>query len=163
MKKNNILIPVLFFMTAALLFCACSPAQKQFLDSDKTFADMDAYEQEDAYDYTFFFLPEPFNGIMPGYVGDTMPYYEDGTYYIYYLKEAGGSYNHSVYLAATKDFVTYTDYEDPILEANYEGGQDNIFSSILRMLPREILNIKKRSWPQKEARSPVSRRSPAGN
>lgn len=124
MKRKHLLIPVLFFMTAALLFCACSPAQKQFLDSDKTFADMDAYEQEDAYDYTFFFLPEPFNGIMPGYVGDTMPYYEDGTYYIYYLKEAGGSYNHSVYLAATKDLVTYTDYEDPILEANYEGGQD---------------------------------------
>ena len=124
MKKNYILTPILFFMAAAILFCSCTPARKQFLESDKTFADMDAYAQENAYDYTFFFLPKPFNGIMPGYVGDTMPYYEDGTYYIYYLKEAGGSYNHSVYLAATKDLVTYTDYEDPILEANYEGGQD---------------------------------------
>ena len=124
MKRNYILIPILFLMIAALLFCACTSSQKQFLESDKTFADMDAYEQEETYEYSFFFLPKPFNGIMPGYVGDTMPYYEDGTYYIYYLKEAGGSFNHSIYLAATKDFVTYTDYEDPILEANYEGGQD---------------------------------------
>ena len=41
--------------------------------------------QEGAYEYTSFFLPEA-DGVSQPYVGDTMPYYEDGTYYIYYLK-----------------------------------------------------------------------------
>ena len=80
--------------------------------------------QEEAYAYDFFFLPEP-DGTSQPFVGDTMPYYEDGTYYIYYLKEAGDSYNHSVYLVTTTDFLTYTEYDDPVLEANRSGGQDS--------------------------------------
>ncbi|MBR4209687.1 MAG: InlB B-repeat-containing protein [Lachnospiraceae bacterium] len=80
--------------------------------------------QEEAYDYSFFFLPET-DGTSQPYVGDTMPYYEDGVYYIYYLKEAGDSYNHSVYLVTTTDFITYTEYDAPILEANRNGGQDS--------------------------------------
>ena len=79
--------------------------------------------QEEAYEYRTFFRPAV-DGINQPYVGDTMPYYEDGTYYIYYLKEGGDSYNHSIYLATTKDFVTYTEYDDPILESNRSGGQD---------------------------------------
>ena len=80
--------------------------------------------QEEAYDYATFFLPE-MDGTSQPYVGDTMPYYEDGTYYIYYLKEAGDSYNHSAYLTTTTDFLTYTEYDDPVLEANRSGGQDS--------------------------------------
>lgn len=80
--------------------------------------------QEEAYEYGIFFQPEK-DGTSQPYVGDTMPYYEDGVYYIYYLKEAGDSYNHSVYLATTTDFVTYTEYDDPVLEANHSGGQDS--------------------------------------
>ena len=79
--------------------------------------------QEAAYEYTAFFRPA-MDGINQPYVGDTMPYYEDGTYYIYYLKEGGDSYNHSIYLATTKDFVTYTEYDDPIVESARSGGQD---------------------------------------
>ena len=79
--------------------------------------------QEAAYEYRAFFLPA-IDGISQPYVGDTMPYYEDGTYYIYYLKEGGDSYNHSIYLATTKDFVTYTEYDDPIVESARSGGQD---------------------------------------
>lgn len=79
--------------------------------------------QEAAYDYRIFFRPGV-DGINQPYVGDTMPYYEDGTYYIYYLKEGGDSYNHSIYLATTKDFVTYREYDDPILESSRSGGQD---------------------------------------
>ena len=79
--------------------------------------------QEAAYGYRAFFLPAV-DGIKQPYVGDTMPYYEDGTYYIYYLKEGGDSYNHSIYLATTKDFVTYTEYDDPIVESSRSGGQD---------------------------------------
>ena len=79
--------------------------------------------QEAKYTYKTFFLPAQDNGAQP-FVGDTMPYYEDGTYYIYYLKEGGDSYNHSIYLATTKDFVTYTEKDDVVLEASRSGGQD---------------------------------------
>ena len=79
--------------------------------------------QEAAYEYTAFFRPA-MDGINQPYVGDTMPYYEDGTYYIYYLKEGGDSYNHSIYLATTKDFVTYSENDDPIVESARSGGQD---------------------------------------
>lgn len=53
-----------------------------------------------------------------------MPYYEDGTYYIYYLKDGGDSYNHSIYLATTADFVNYTEQQEVVLEASRSGGQD---------------------------------------
>lgn len=43
---------------------------------------------------------------------------------IYYLKDGGDSYNHSIYLATTTDFVTYTEIEAPVLEASRSGGQD---------------------------------------
>ena len=71
-----------------------------------------------------FFLPEK-DGIIQPYVGDCMPYYEDGVYYIYYLKEGGDSYHHSIYLATTTDFLTYTEYDDPILEAADPPAQDD--------------------------------------
>ena len=80
--------------------------------------------QESAYEYLNFFLPEV-DGTKQPYVGDPMPYYEDGVYYIYYLKDGGDSFNHSIYLATTTDFVTYTEYADPILEASRSGGQDS--------------------------------------
>ena len=80
--------------------------------------------QEEAYEYSSFFLPGV-DGASQPYVGDTMPYYEDGVYYIYYLKEAGDSYNHSVYLATTTDFVTYTEIDEVVLEASRSGGQDS--------------------------------------
>ena len=113
----------LLYLLIVLLLCGCAGNTKVFKDSDKTFAGLNAIDQEEAYEYKYFFQPAPY-GPMTGYVGDTMPYFEDGTYYIYYLKEGGGSYNHSIYLTTTKDFLTYTEYEDPILEANYDGGQD---------------------------------------
>ncbi len=71
-----------------------------------------------------FFLPQAY-GISQPYVGDCMPYYEDGVYYIYYLKEGGDSYHHAIYLATTTDFLTYTEYEDPILEAGEPSEQDD--------------------------------------
>lgn len=94
------------------------------VEDDKDFSALQTPgSQESAYEYLNFFRPAV-DGINQPYVGDTMPYYENGTYYIYYLKEGGDSYNHSIYLATTKDFVTYTEYDDPILESNRSGGQD---------------------------------------
>ncbi|MCD8068603.1 MAG: InlB B-repeat-containing protein [Lachnospiraceae bacterium] len=93
-------------------------------EDDKDFSSLKtAGSQESSYEYVNFFLPEV-DGISQPYVGDVMPYYEDGVYYIYYLKESGDSYNHSVYLATTTDFVTYTEYDDVVLEASRSGGQD---------------------------------------
>ena len=80
--------------------------------------------QESAYKYEAFFRPAV-DGVSQPYVGDTMPYYEDGTYYIYYLKEGGDSYNHSAYLATTTDFLSYTEVDEPVLEASRSGGQDS--------------------------------------
>ena len=79
--------------------------------------------QENAYEYASFFLPA-MDGVNQPYVGDPMPYYEDGVYYIYYLKDGGDSYNHSIYLATTTDFVTYTEIDEPVLESSRSGGQD---------------------------------------
>lgn len=80
--------------------------------------------QESAYEYSTFFLPAV-DGLSQPYVGDTMPYYENGIYYIYYLKDGGDSYNHSIYLATTTDFVTYQEQDAPALEASRSGGQDS--------------------------------------
>ena len=119
MKRKLIALLLALSILAMLGLTGCQ--EKQFRSSDKTFADMDAEEQELDYDYDLFFQPEDFGG-NPAYVGDPMPYYEDGTYYIYYLKEGGDSYNHSVFLTTTKDFLTYTEHEGPILESG--SGQD---------------------------------------
>ena len=80
--------------------------------------------QEASYAYNVFFRPE-IDGESQPYVGDTMPFYDNGTYYIYYLKEGGDSYNHSVYLTTTKDFVHYTERPTPVLDASRADVQDS--------------------------------------
>lgn len=98
----------------------------EFLETDKDFSKKRSPgSQEAAYEYRNFFLPSV-DGVSQPYVGDCMPYYENGTYYIYYLKDRGDSYNHSIYLATTSDFVTYTEQQAPVLEASKIGmDQDN--------------------------------------
>lgn len=92
---------------------------------DKDFSAMKTPgSQESAYEYRLNFLPEV-DGINQPYVGDPMPYYEDGVFYLYYLKEGGDSYNHSIYLVTTTDFVTFTEVDEPILESSRSGGQDS--------------------------------------
>ena len=60
-----------------------------------------------------------------GFVGDTMPYYENGTFYIFFLKDQGSSFNHSVYLVETKDFINYEE-KGEILKSSYDSkAQDN--------------------------------------
>ena len=80
--------------------------------------------QEEAYEYSHFFLPEKDNGAQ-GYVGDTMPYYENGKYYVYYLKDGADSYNHSIFLASTSDFVTWEETQEVVLEADRGSAQDS--------------------------------------
>lgn len=94
-------------------------------ENDKDFSSLRTPgSQEAAYEYQLFFLPG-IDGVEQPYVGDPMPYCEDGVYYIYYLKDAGDSYNHSIYLATTTDFVHYEEQDGPVLEASRSGGQDS--------------------------------------
>ena len=79
--------------------------------------------QEAACTYRAYFRPAMDGSDQP-YVGDTMPFYEDGVYYIYYLKEKGDSRNHAIYLATTTDFVNYTEYDDVVLPST-PGAQDD--------------------------------------
>lgn len=138
-KKAISLLLALCLTVAMLAGCTDTAAQGGASANGKTAPDGEAYvypenetdyaalrtpgSQEAAYTYRNFFLPAEDNGSQ-GFVGDTMPYYENGTYYIYYLKEAGDSYNHSIYLTTTKDFVTYSEQDNVVLESNRSGGQD---------------------------------------
>ncbi|MDE7158641.1 MAG: hypothetical protein K2N74_03615 [Clostridiales bacterium] len=97
--------------------------------NDKDFSTLrSAGAQEEAYAYSHYFLPEKdSNG--QAYVGDTMPYYENGKYYVYYLKDGGDSYNHSIYLATTSDFVTWEETQTSILESDHSIAQDSMIGT----------------------------------
>lgn len=133
-KKKPAFLHSVLFLLLMLLLCGCGQAGTQDKDAQKEFVypedekDFSALRtpgsQEAAYEYRMFFLPAA-DGANQPYVGDTMPYYEDGVYYIYYLKDGGDSYNHSIYLATTQDFVTYKEQDAPVLEASKSGGQDS--------------------------------------
>ena len=133
MKKRTLSLLLALLMAASLLAgCGASgssgspTAGIEFAhpDYDRDFSALRTPgSQEEAYDYSLFFLPE-IDGVNQPYVGDPMPYYEDGVYYIYYLKEGGDSYNHSIYLTTTTDFLSFEEYDEPVLEANRSGGQD---------------------------------------
>ena len=121
-RRNRILVCslALCLSVGAPLSCYGADAAEE-----KDFSEItSAKELESSYSYSTFFLPA-IDGFVQPYVGDPMPYYEDGVYYIYYLKEQGDSYHHSIYLATTTDFVSYTELDDPVLEASWEGGQDD--------------------------------------
>lgn len=93
-------------------------------DYDKDFSELASPAfQEGSYDYRYFFLPGQGTDFQE-YVGDPMPYYEDGSYYIYYLKDGGDSFHHSIYLATTTDFTSFEEHEGPIIEAS-AGEQDD--------------------------------------
>ncbi len=137
---KNKLLGIARIMSILCVFTAgCSIGQKPFQKNieyddegepfventnDKDFSELTTPgSMEKAYEYKNFFLPGLCGTNQP-YVGDCMAYYEDGTYYIYYLKDGGDSYNHSVFLTKTTDFVTYEEVEGPVLEADKAGGQD---------------------------------------
>lgn len=127
MKKR--MTAFLLVLALALTLCACAKKAEdgeefKKVDGETDFSAItDPEDMEKEFTYKGYFLPAAY-GPIQAYVGDTMPYYEDGTYYIYYLKQGADSYNHSIYLTQTTDFVNYTETEDVIIESNYDGGQD---------------------------------------
>lgn len=127
MKKRHLITAAVLTALALCFAAGCGGGGEPTVDHDEHDKDFSPYRtagaMEEAYDYSHFFLPEEDDGDQP-YVGDPMPYYEDGVYYIYYLKEGGDSYNHSLYLTTTEDFVTFEEVQEPILEASRGSEQD---------------------------------------
>lgn len=115
--KGNVMSVCLTF----LLLAGCG--QQEPADNQEPVDMPSPEEQEAACSYQAYFRPAMDGSDQP-YVGDTMPFYENGVYYIYYLKEGGDSRNHSIYLATTTDFVNYTEYDDVVLEST-SGAQDD--------------------------------------
>ena len=133
MKAIKTISAVAIVLGGMMLLAACGGGETApTLDTDPSDKDFSALRtasaQENAYEYKFNFLPEK-DSAGQGYVGDTMPYYEDGTYYIYYLKDRGDSYNHSVYLTTTTDFVHYTERQEPVLESDHGTAQDTMIGT----------------------------------
>lgn len=99
------------FLLAGILLCLAFSGCADKETGDEVVPDVtdlegyDAYGQEMNTDYRLFWKPSE----TDGYVGDPMPYYENGVYSIFYLKDEGGSLRHSVYRVDTTDFIHYTD------------------------------------------------------
>lgn len=83
------------------------------------FSKMSNREMESAVNYQINYRPKD------GYVGDVMPYYENGKYYIFFLKDQGSSYNHSIYLVETTDFLHYEEKGEILKSSTSSTAQDN--------------------------------------
>ena len=106
-------------LSCGILFFGCEANEKNEISQIQ----FDVKDEKD-FSYKTFFLPRAIGSKQP-YAGDCMPYYEDGVFYVYYLKDGGDSFNHSVFLATTSDFVTWTEIEKPVLEASRTLAQDS--------------------------------------
>ena len=101
------------FALPALLFSACgSGGDTDFDYVREDLSETGSAELEALADYQVFYKPDG------GRVGDVMPYYEDGVYYLYYLRDGGGSSAHPAYMVSTTDFVNYIDYGEVLPEGD---------------------------------------------
>lgn len=96
---------MIYILLAALLF-SCS--DKDYVSNDPSAMPNapQCYDVNDLYqDYSIFFKPSH------GWVGDPMPYYEDGKFHVFYLQDArdGKPTFHPWYKATTTDFLSYVD------------------------------------------------------
>ncbi len=113
------------FLLAGILLCLAFSGCADKETGDEVVPDVtdlegyDAYGQEMNTDYRLFWKPSE----TDGYVGDPMPYYENGVYSIFYLKDEGGSLRHSVYRVDTTDFIHYTD-KGEVLRSGFITQQD---------------------------------------
>ena len=88
MRDKGILLMMLpcvlsISLQLTLLFPLCQAlAAETEEETGIDFSSLSASDQEEAFEYRTFFLPSP-DGFEQPFVGDPMPYYEDGTYYIY--------------------------------------------------------------------------------
>lgn len=68
----------------------------------------------------------PQSDVSTHFVGDVMPYYENGTYYVYYLNDLReGPYGfHPIYLTTTTDFVSWSEPVEAIPASKDVSTQD---------------------------------------
>lgn len=108
MKLKHIL---LYLPMLAVTSMSCSDNEYVSNDPDAAPNEPTCYDVNDLFrPYDIFFKPSH------GWVGDPMPYYENGKFYVFYLQDArdGGATFHPWYLATTSDLVTYTDEGEAI-------------------------------------------------
>ena len=95
------------------VLAACGPNGGKSAEPDVAdLSGLGEYGQENNIDYRYFWKPPQSNG----YVGDPMPYYEDGVYSIFYLQDEGGSVRHSIFRVDTTDFIHY-EYKGEVLRS----------------------------------------------
>lgn len=91
-----------------ILFSAAACSDNEYVTNDPN-TDPNApkcYDVNDLYqDYNIFFKPKQ------GWVGDPMPFYENGKFHVFYLQDArdGAATFHPWYEATTTDFTAYED------------------------------------------------------
>lgn len=82
-----------------------------------------SYEESDQEGKMLF----PRGKVGKGYIGDPMPYYEDGKMYVYYLEDArnyGRGAFHPISLLKTEDYITYEEFDRVIPFENERSAVD---------------------------------------
>ena len=102
---------LLYISCFAMTLMACSDEKYISNDPDADTNAPSCYDVNDQkLDYSIFFNPKN------AWVGDPMPFYKDGKFYVYYLHDTrpAGDTFHPWYLATTTDLINYTDMGEVI-------------------------------------------------
>ncbi|MBD5637000.1 MAG: family 43 glycosylhydrolase [Clostridia bacterium] len=113
----GLLSGILALSVCAMSACG-SKSEKDYAFVAEDLSDKNGAELENLADYSVFYKPD--DGSR---VGDTMPYYEDGVYHIFYLKDGGGVSSHPVYRVDTTDFVHYEEKGLVLPAGDSNGGE----------------------------------------
>lgn len=108
-------------LMASMTLASCS--DNDYVSNDPTaIPDAPAIYQVDdlKLNYKLFFKP------AQGFVGDPMPFYEDGKFHIFYLQDArdGAPTFHPIYKAVTTDFMSYEDSGE-MVPCGEDGGRED--------------------------------------
>ena len=114
---NGILSGILVLSVFAITACS-NGAEQDYEYFTADLSEMNANELENLAEYSVFYKPT--DGSR---VGDTMPYFENGVYHIFYLKDGGGVSSHPVYRVDTTDFVHYEEKGLVLPAGDSNGGE----------------------------------------
>lgn len=114
---SGILSGILVLSVCGLAACG-GGAEKDYEYISEDLSEKNGAELEALADYEVFYKPA--DGSR---VGDTMPFYENGVYHIFYLKDGGGVSSHPVYRVDTTDFVHYEEKGLVLPAGDSNGGE----------------------------------------
>lgn len=103
----NFLFLLLFFVGIT----ACNEMEYGTNDPDANLSAPTYYDVQDSHQvYSTYWRPKK------GWVGDPMPYFENGSFYVFYLHDArdGAPTFHPWNMSATNDFMSYNDFDEMI-------------------------------------------------